>query len=81
LQANVDLAVQKSTCRQHDSLGTEGHAHLRDGAHDALAFDQQVVHGLLEQPQVGLVFQARTDRLFVQDAVGLRTRGTHGRSF
>jgi hypothetical protein len=50
-----------------------------DGAHDAVAFQHQVVHGLLEQPQVGLVLQARADRRLVQ-AVGLGAGGAHGRA-
>ena len=80
LQADVDLTVEESTRRQHDGARAEAQADLRDGTDDTVALDHQVIDGLLEQPQVRLVFQARTDRLLVQHAVGLGAGGAHGRA-
>ncbi|MCY1369004.1 hypothetical protein D9M69_560210 [compost metagenome] len=76
----MDAAVEKSARGQHHGACAERNAHLRDGADHAIAFDHQVVDGLLEQAQVRLVFQAVADRGLVQHAVGLRPRGAHGRA-
>src|SRR5256885_11331868 len=46
----------------------------------AVALDHEVVHRLLEQPQVGLVLQHVADGGLVENAVGLGARGTHGRA-
>ncbi len=75
----MDFAVQESTGRQYDGARAEAQTHLRHGADDPVALDDQVFDCLLEQPQVRLVFQARADRCLVQDAVGLRAGGTYGR--
>ena len=80
VQAHMDLAVQEGASRQHDGAAAEADAHLRDGADHAVALDHQVVHRLLEQPQVGLVLQHAADRGLVQHAVGLGARGAHGRA-
>jgi hypothetical protein len=80
LQADVDLPVEESTGGQHHGAGQELQADLGDGADHAVALHHQVVDRLLEQPQVRLVFQARTDRLLVQDTVGLGAGGAHGRA-
>ena len=61
IQAHVDLAVEESASRQHHGARQELQTDLRHGADDALAFDDQVIDRLLEQPQIRLVFQARTD--------------------
>lgn len=78
VQAHVNLAVQESTCGQHHGLGAELQANLRDGTDHAVAFHHQIIHGLLEQPQIGLVLQHLADGCLVQNTVGLRTCGTHG---
>ena len=57
VQPHVDFAVQESTRCQHDGLAAELNANLRHRAHHAVAFDHQVIHRLLEQPQVRLVLQ------------------------
>ena len=75
----MDLPVQESARRQHDGAAAEADAHLRDGAHHPVAFDHQVVHGLLEQREVRLVFQPPADGRLVEDAVGLRARRPHRR--
>ncbi len=54
---------------------------MRHHAAYPVALQREVVHGLLEQGQIGLVFQARTDCLLVQQPVGLRAGGAHRRAF
>ena len=81
VQAHMDLAVQERTGCEHHGAATEANADLRDSAHHTVTFDHQVVHGLLEQPQVRLVFQDAADGGFVQNAVGLRPSGAYGRAF
>ena len=78
VQPHMDLAVQKSPGRQHHRAAAKLDAHLRDGAHHAVALHHQVVHRLLKQPQIGLVLQHAADGGLVQNAVGLRARGPHG---
>ena len=56
-------------------------AGLRYDAAHLLAFDEEVGDFLLEQCEVRLVLQHRADRLLVQDAVGLRARRAHRRTF
>ena len=80
LQADMDAAVEEGAGGQHHGPRSEANAHLRDGADDAVALEHQVVHRLLEQPQVRLVLQAAPDRRLVQHAVGLGARGAHGRA-
>jgi len=81
VQAHVDLAVEESPRRQHHGARQELQADLRHRADDTVAFDDQIIDGLLEQPQVRLVFQARTDGGLVQNTVGLGARGAHCRAF
>ncbi len=80
-QPDVNLAAQERADRQHDCAGAELDACLRDDAAHLLAFDEEVGDFLLEQREVRLVLQHRADRLLVQDAVGLRARRTHRRTF
>ena len=80
LQADVHPAVEEGAGGQHHRLAAEGDARLRDRAHHAVALDHQVVHRLLEQPQVGLVLQPVADRRLVEDAVGLGAGGAHRRA-
>ena len=76
----MDLAVQEGARGQHHGARAKTNAHLCDGASDAVTLDDQVIHSLLEQPQVGLVFQALANRGFVKNAVGLRAGGAHRRA-
>ena len=84
VQAHMDLAVQKSAGRQHHSAASELDADLRDGTNHAVAltvrFNQQVLDRLLEQPQIGLVFEHAANGGLVQNPVGLGPRGAHGRA-
>jgi hypothetical protein len=63
LEADVDQAVEEGAGGQHHGFGLEAQAELGDGAGDAVARHGEVVDGLLEQRQVGLVLQAAADRL------------------
>ncbi len=76
----MDLAIQKGASRQHHGAGAELQANLRDGAHHTVALHHQIVHRLLEQPQIRLVLQHAANRRLVQNAVGLRARGAHRRA-
>ena len=76
----MDAATEKGPDGQHYAVRCELQAHLRDHARHALALDDQVIHGLLKQHQVGLVFKAMPNGLPVQLAVGLAAGGAHGRS-
>ena len=77
VQTHVDLAVQKRTRGEHHGTTAKTHAHLGHGADHPVALHHQVIHRLLEQPQVGLVFQDAADRGFVQNSVGLCSGGAH----
>ena len=81
VQADMDLAVQKSSRRQHHGFGAKRDADLRHRAHDPIALQQQIINRLLKQAQVGLVFQHAPDRGFVQNPVRLGAGGAHGRAF
>ncbi len=76
----MDFAVEESAGGQHHGLSHETDAQLRDRTADLVAFDDQVVAGFSEDGQIGLVFQAPTDGLFVQHAVGLGAGGAYGRA-
>ena len=81
IQADVDFSVEKRPRRQHHGARPKLDADLRDRADDALALDQQVIDGLLKQPQVRLVFQHAADRGLVQNAIRLGAGGPHRRAF
>ena len=75
---DVDQAGQKRAGGQHHRFCGKAQLCLGDYPGYALTLDQHVFHRLLEQPQVGLVFQPAAYRLLVQSTVGLCTGGTHG---
>ena len=79
LQADVNLAVQEGAGGQHHGPTPKANANLCDSTHDTIAFNQQVVDGLLEQAEVRLVLQPLADRGLVQDAVGLGPGRSHRR--
>ena len=81
VQPDVDASIQKRARRQHHGPRLEGQAHLRDHAHGAPALHLHIIHCLLEQPEIGLVFQPPAHGRAVQHAIGLRARGAHGRPF
>ena len=79
VEPDMDAAVQERARGQHHCPRAEPDADLGDGAHHPVALHHQVVHRLLEQHQVRLVFQPRPDRRLVEQPVGLRPGGAHGR--
>ena len=79
VQADMDLAVQKSARREHHGTTAKAYADLGHGTDYALTFHHQIVDRLLEQPQIGLILQPATDRRLVQNTVRLRPRGPHRR--
>ena len=81
VEADVDLAAEEGAGAQHHRFGAKADAALGDDADGAIALDDQIVDRLLEDLQVGLVFQNGTDRRLVQHAVGLRAGGAHRRPF
>ena len=80
LHSHMNAPIQEGSSRQHHAAAAKAHAALRGSADHLLTFEQQIVTGALKQPQVRLVLQAPTNRCPVQHAVGLRTRGPHGRA-
>ena len=80
VQAHMDFAVQKGAGRQHHSAALELDADLRDGTNHPVAFNHQIINRLLEQPQVGLVFEHAANGGLVQNPVGLGPRGAHSRA-
>ena len=80
-EADVDQPGQESPSRQHHGIRMEGEPDLRHDAGNPVAFQQKVIHGLLEQRQIWLVFQPRPNCLLVQNPVGLCAGGAHGGTF
>lgn len=80
LQTNVDKPAEESTSGQYHRFGEETQTHLGNYALDLVLLDDQVVAGLLEYPQVRLVFQDFTHHRLVDGAVGLRTGGAYRRA-
>lgn len=77
LQPHVNQTVEEGPSRQHHGTGTKAQPDLRNGAHHLVALHHQIVHRLLEQPEVGLVLELCTYGVSVQHPVGLGTRGTY----
>ena len=81
LHAHMHQAIEKGARGQHHGGGLEAHPDLGDDAGDAIAHHGEIIHPLLEQPQIGLVFQAPANRRLVQHAVSLGARGPYRRPF
>ena len=79
LHADMDQSAQECPRRQHHVARLEDDAQLCTHASHGIALENQIVHRLLEQREIDLVFQARAHRLFVQQAIRLGTGGPHGR--
>ena len=81
VQPNVNFSVEERPRGQHHGTRAKTDANLRNRADNTLALDDQIVDRLLKQPQIRLVLQPMSDRLFVEQAISLRPRGTHSRPF
>src|ERR1039458_5313363 len=75
--ADVDQAGKKSASGQDHGTPGEADTQLRHHAAYPVALEREIVHRLLEQSEVGLIFQTCTDRLLVQQAVGLSAGSAH----
>ena len=78
--ADVDLAVEERADRQHDGLGRDAHAGLRDDAAHSRAVEQQAVDVLLQQREIRLGIEQLADGALVERAIGLGARRAHGRA-
>ena len=74
--ADVDQAIEEGTGGQHHRLAENADPGLRHDATDAIAIQDQIITGLLEQAEVGVVLQQVAHDLFVQQAIGLGARGS-----
>ena len=79
--SDVDEAVQKCAGGQHHRVGLKSDAKLGDGPNHAVAIHDQIIASLGKNRQVRLVLESATDRLFVQNPIGLRPGCAHGRPF
>ena len=73
----MHLAIQESARGEHDGLRPESDAQLRDDAHYPVTLQQQVIHRLLEEGEIGLVLQRLSNGLTIQDTVCLGARGSN----
>ncbi len=80
LHTDVDNATEEGTGGQDHGFGVEADAGLGHHAHHLVVFHNQVIGRLLEQGQIGLVFQHMANGGFVQNPVRLSTGGTHCRA-
>ena len=80
LQADVNHTAQEGSGGQHHGAGIEAQAHLGHHAGGGFAFDDQVIGGLLENPQILLVFQHGANRRLVQHPIRLCPGRAHGRA-
>src|SRR5690606_33361439 len=81
VEADVHLAIEEGAGGEHQRPAPELDARLRSRADDAVSlavgFDQQVVHRLLEDPQVRLVLQPMADGRPVEHPIPLGARGPY----
>src|SRR5688572_2624706 len=80
MQHHVDESGKEGTGGQDNRAATERYADLGCDADRAIAFEQDVVDLLLEQPQIGLVLKSAPDRVPVQHPVSLRPGRPDSRS-
>ena len=78
VQADMHLAIEEGAGGQHHRMATKDDAQLSDDTCHAVAFQQQIIHRLLKQGQVGLILQGSTDCLPIENPIGLRARCAHG---
>ena len=79
-QTDMDQPGEERSGRQHDRLRLKAQAHLRDNPDDPLPLEQEVVHGLLEDDQIGLVLDPPANGLPVEHPISLRARSPHRRT-
>ncbi|MNC85341.1 hypothetical protein D3C83_09320 [compost metagenome] len=79
-QPDMDQSGKKSSGREHDRARGEPEPDLRHDTNDTIAFEQQVIDGLLKNAQARLGLEPATYRLPVEHAIGLRARCAHRRA-
>ena len=77
----MHAAREKGTCGQHHRARFEAHTDLGNNAGDFVTLKNQVIHRLLKNAQVWMVFKPRAYCLAIQDTIRLCTRRAHGRTF
>src|SRR5688572_13248202 len=77
----MDEPGEERTGCQDDGAAAKNHAGLRRDANHAVAFEQHVVHLLLEEPKVGLVLESAPNGMAVEAPVSLRAGGANCRPF
>src|SRR5690606_38270857 len=73
---DMNQATEKSPHRQHYRLCPELQTHLRNNTGDFIALDYHIIDGLLEDGEIGLLFQCGSDHGFIQGSVNLCAGGT-----
>ena len=79
--ADVDQPREESPGRKDDALRAKLDAGLCDYSGRPATFQEDVVHRLLENAEIGLVLEPGADGLSIEDAVGLGPRRPHRQSF
>ena len=79
LHAHMDQTTQKGTRSKHHRFGTEIEPHLSADSAHALAFDDEIDHGLLEDIKASLLLDDLAHRSPIQHTVCLGTSGPHSR--
>ena len=79
LKADMDEAGQEGAGGQDDRVRMEHQTDLRHDAGDPVTLDEQIVDGLLEQREVGLVLEPVADGALVQHPIRLGPRRAHRR--
>lgn len=80
-ETHVDQSVQKGAGGEDDRTRLEADPKLGDGACNPISLNNEVIHGRLEQPQIGLVFEPRSDCTPVKYAISLGSGGPNRWSF
>jgi len=73
-QSDMDESGKKSAGGQHHHAAGKANAELSHHPGNAVSLQQKVIHRLLEQGQVGLVLQPRSNRMLVEETVSLCAR-------
>ena len=73
----MNEAREERTCREHDRFGFETDANLRQHARHRIAVECQVVDRLLKKRQPWLILEPRSDRVPIEQPVGLRAGRAH----
>src|SRR5260221_13113346 len=71
-QSDMDESGKKSAGGQHHHAAGKANAELSHHPGNAVSLQQKVIHRLLEESQVRLVLQPRSNRTLVEEAVSLR---------